>query len=78
VNLGEGEARIKSFTDKTGTSLPILLDRDGVAKKDWRVNGVPATFVIDTKGLIRYTFVGAVDFGNKKIEAQIMSLMPKK
>ncbi|MEO8383784.1 MAG: TlpA disulfide reductase family protein [Betaproteobacteria bacterium] len=78
VNLGEGEARIKSFTNKTGAALPILLDRDGVAKKNWRVNGVPATFVLDTKGHIRYTFVGAVDFGDKKIEAQIMGLMPKK
>ena len=78
VNLAEGEARIKTFTDKSGTSFPILLDRDGVVKKDWKVNGVPATFVLDTRGRIRYTYVGELDFGDKKIEAQIMRLASKK
>jgi thiol-disulfide isomerase/thioredoxin len=77
VNLGEGEERIKSFMDKTGTLLPTLLDRDGVAKKDWRVNGVPATFVLDVQGRIRYTFVGALDFSDSKIETQILRLLPK-
>jgi thiol-disulfide isomerase/thioredoxin len=78
VNLGEGDARIKTFTDKTGTVFPILLDRDGVAKRDWKVNGVPATFILDTKGRVRYTYVGVLDFDDKKLEAQIIRLATKK
>ncbi len=78
VNLGEGEARIKSFTDKTGTSFPILLDRDGVAKKSWKVNGVPATFVIDAAGKVRLWHVGVLDFSDPALVAQIEKLLPNK
>lgn len=78
VNLGEGAARIKAFTDKTGTTFPILLDRDGVAKKFWRVNGVPATFVLDSAGRIRYTHTGVLDFSDEKLTARIVRLLPRK
>lgn len=78
VNLGEGEARIKSFMDKTGTTFPILLDRDGIAKRGWKVNGVPATFVLDAKGRIRYTYIGVLDFSDEVITRQILRLLPRK
>lgn len=78
VNLGEGEARIKGFTERTGVSFPVLLDRDGIAKKDWKVNGVPATFVIDGRGRIRYTYVGVLDFDDKEVAARVLRLIPTK
>ena len=78
VNMGEGEVRIKSFTDRTGTTFPILLDRDGVAKKNWRVNGVPATFVLDATGRIRFATTGALDFSDERLVSQVMNLLPGK
>lgn len=78
VNLGEGEVRIKSFVEKTGVTFPVLLDRDGVAKKAWKVGGVPATFVLDAKGKVRYSHVGSLDFGDAHIEAQIVRLLPNR
>ena len=78
VNMGEGEVRIKSFTDKTGTTFPILLDRDGVAKKNWKVNGVPATFVLDATGRIRFWSTGALDFSDERLVSQVMNLLPGK
>ncbi len=78
VNLGEREVRIKSFVQKTGITFPVLLDRDGVAKKAWKVGGVPATFVLDAKGKVRYSHVGSLDFGDANIEAQIVRLLPNR
>jgi thiol-disulfide isomerase/thioredoxin len=76
VNLGEGEARIQGFVDRTGTAFPMLLDRDGDAKKAWHVNGVPTTFVIDPRGRVRYVLVGAADFSAPRIESVITGLLP--
>jgi peroxiredoxin len=78
VNLGEGEARIRAFTERTGTTFPILLDRDGVAKKNWNIRGVPATFVLDGAGRIRYSHVGGLDFSDESIAAEIIHLLPRK
>lgn len=74
VNLGEGEVRIQSFVAKTGTTFPLLLDRDGEAKKAWRVSGVPSTFLIDRTGRIRQFVVGEVDFAEPAIERAITKL----
>jgi thiol-disulfide isomerase/thioredoxin len=39
-------------------SMPVLLDEDGELARAWGVNGVPATFVIDTDGNIRHALKG--------------------
>lgn len=77
VNLGEGEARIRGFVERTGTTFPLLLDRDGDVKRAWRVNGVPTTFVVDAAGRIRYSLVGGADFSEPGVESVIASLLAK-
>lgn len=39
----------------------VLVDRDGRVGIDWGVYGVPETYVIDKKGIIRYKFTGPID-----------------
>jgi thiol-disulfide isomerase/thioredoxin len=75
VNLAEGEARIQSFMKKTGVDMTVLLDRDGVAKTDWKVRGVPATYVIGRDGRIKFTIVGQVDFADPAVEKKITALL---
>ncbi len=41
----------------------IAADRDGRVGIDWGVYGVPETFVIDQKGVIRYKHIGPLDAG---------------
>ena len=77
VNLGEGEARIRGFVERTGTTFPLLLDRDGDVKRAWRVSGVPTTFLVDAAGRIRYSLVGAADFGEPGVESAIAALLAK-
>lgn len=82
VNLAEGEARIQAFLKRTDVDMTVLLDRDGVAKTAWKVHGVPATYVVDREGRIRFTIVGQVDFADPNIEKKITALLnpakPKK
>ena len=41
----------------------IAADRNGRVGIDWGVYGVPETFVIDQKGVIRYKHIGPLDAG---------------
>ena len=38
----------------------VAVDTKGMAGIDWGVVGVPETFVIDKKGIVRYKFTGPV------------------
>ena len=42
----------------------IAFDLDGRAGMDWGVYGVPETFLIDKKGMIRHKHVGPIDPGS--------------
>jgi cytochrome c biogenesis protein CcmG/thiol:disulfide interchange protein DsbE len=48
---------LRQFGDPYAVSL---VDTDGRAGIDWGVYGVPETFVIDKKGIIRYKHIGPV------------------
>jgi cytochrome c biogenesis protein CcmG/thiol:disulfide interchange protein DsbE len=52
-------AAARSFLDELGNPFARLgLDADGSTAIDWGVYGVPETYVIDAKGIIRERYVG--------------------
>src|SRR5208283_407773 len=52
-------AKARTFLDETGDPYQrIDLDRDGEAGIEWGVAGVPETFVIDGKGIVRLRYAG--------------------
>lgn len=53
-----GRAFLKTLGDPYAR---IGADRDGKASIEWGVYGVPETFVVDRKGVIRHRHVGALD-----------------
>lgn len=48
-------------------------DRDGRVAIDWGVYGVPETFVVDKRGVIRDKIIGAVT--RKTVEERLMPLV---
>ena len=46
----------------------VPLDKDGKIAIDWGVYGIPETFIVNSKGIIKYRHVGPV---NKKIYKKI-------
>lgn len=76
VDVGEGEARVREFLRTAPVSFPVLLDRDSVALKAWRVRGLPATFILDPGGGVRYSFLGERDWADDPVKAVVRALLP--
>jgi peroxiredoxin len=66
VNYGEFPARIAPFVAKESITLPVLLDTQLEIAKEWKVGGLPMTFVIDAKGRARYWTFGERDWGDRE------------
>jgi len=76
VDVGEGEARVREFLVKTPVAFPVLLDRDSAALKPWGVRGLPASFILDPGGQIRYSFLGQRDWADDDVKTAVRSLLP--
>jgi peroxiredoxin len=57
--------------------FPVLLDRDSGAAKAWRARVLPASFVVDAQGRIRYSAVGEIDWMREGVRKAIVELMPR-
>jgi cytochrome c biogenesis protein CcmG/thiol:disulfide interchange protein DsbE len=74
LNYKDGSREAKQWLRKLGNPYEIVaVDRDGLAGIDWGVYGVPETFVIDQKGVIRYKNIGPVT--QQDIDETIMPLI---
>lgn len=60
VNLQEPQARAKEMLDRLGVSFPAVLDSEGTVAAAYRVTGMPTTFFIDERGIIRSAGAGIV------------------
>jgi thiol-disulfide isomerase/thioredoxin len=61
IDQGGREAAIDYF-NRSGTSLPTLLDSEGKVGKKYGITGVPQTFVIDKNGVIIKKIIGPLNW----------------
>jgi len=54
----DSEADAAAFVHEYGLTFPIPLDRDGSVSVRYALRGLPTTFFIDRKGIIRSVVVG--------------------
>ncbi|MGZ8190614.1 MAG: DsbE family thiol:disulfide interchange protein [Methylococcaceae bacterium] len=61
LNYKDDPAAAKNWLESLGNPYNVsIMDQDGRIGIDWGVYGVPETFVIDKKGVIRYKHTGPV------------------
>ncbi len=59
VALQSGEpGAINAFLAKKGLTFPAVADPDGAIAAQWGVRGVPAIFVVDGRGIVRFAGIG--------------------
>ena len=77
VNYQEGEGRIREFLETVRVSLPVLLDRDGLAARQWTPRVFPSTVLIDRHGQPQSTVIGEFDWGSAEAAALLGPLLAK-
>jgi len=75
VNIGEGAPRIRQFLEQAPVSFTILRDANSEVMKAWRVRVLPASFLIDSRGMLRYQLVGEADYDDPRQQAPILELL---
>jgi len=75
INVGESREQIIEFMKKVKLDLPIILDTEGQAVKDWGVYAYPSNFVLDKNGVIRYAYRGALEWDSQPIINTIKTLL---
>jgi thiol-disulfide isomerase/thioredoxin len=62
INFKENPARALQFAQTTGMSVPVLLDTDGRAARQWGVKVFPTTLLIDSRSRPRQRVQGEMDW----------------
>jgi len=68
------ENAVKRFAQNNGISYPVLIGNEKIAK-DYRIQGIPATYIIDKKGKIAFYHVGFAKGMEKTLEEEITTLL---
>ena len=58
INIKDSPEKITDFIDGLGLTFPILIDENKSTVKDFKVYGVPTSFLIDKEGIITERFFG--------------------
>jgi thiol-disulfide isomerase/thioredoxin len=80
VDMAESDAQIQAFLKQMNTpkiDFTILKDPNGKALKAWKVFVFPTSFVLDTKGHLRYSLLGSTEWDAPNTVKQIETLLPK-
>lgn len=73
VSWKDPPADSQKFLDELGNVFQqVIFDPDGSVTRPWRIEGLPATFLIDASGKIRYRRLGLLSDGHI---AQMRSLI---
>ncbi|MDI6889782.1 MAG: TlpA disulfide reductase family protein [Thermodesulfovibrionales bacterium] len=70
----DGDRVSRSMKEK-GYTFPIYSDPVGAAAKSFGITGVPETFFIDKKGILRNKVIGPLQWDSPRVIASLQSLM---
>lgn len=61
VNAGQDKATVEAFMKKLGVGYPAAMDESSKIARSYGVVGLPTTFLIDGRGVVRGKIVGEAD-----------------
>jgi thiol-disulfide isomerase/thioredoxin len=74
VNTAETDDEVFGFLSIVTPDLPTLMDRDGQVTERWQPRGLPASFLVDPSGAIRYLALGGRDWSSPEYRAFLRRL----
>jgi peroxiredoxin len=61
INAGQDKPAVAAFIKKLGVTYPVLLDEQSAIAKRYGVVGLPTTYFVDAKGVVRGKVIGEAD-----------------
>ena len=74
INVGEDSDQIFSFTAEYPVEFPLIMDKDSNVARQWRVRGLPTTYIVNPAGKIVYQAIGDREWDSDEIMNQIRRL----
>ncbi len=74
VLFNDEPSRAVEYMKANGLNFPVLIDDKNIAR-EYRISGVPETFIIDAKGIVRQKIIGPVQWDSPDIKAAINKLI---
>ncbi len=70
----DNPATVAEYVKKSGFTFPVLID-NGVVSLKYGIKGVPETFLIDKRGIIRHKIIGPVEWNNPHIVPHLKQVL---
>jgi thiol-disulfide isomerase/thioredoxin len=77
INTAENEDTVFTFLAATAPDLNSLMDRDGQVTEAWQPRGLPATYLVDPQGRLRYQALGGRDWQAAEYRDFLLRLLEK-
>jgi peroxiredoxin len=74
----DDEYRAINYMKENGYTFPLYLNPDGSAAKNFGITGVPETFVIDKKGILRNKVIGPAEWNSPIVIEALINLVNEK
>ena len=78
MNTKESRETVSKFMEKTPSSIPVLLDEKNKVGKMLGVWVHPTSYIVDSKGLLRYRAVGTADWAGIEAVSIVERLLGEK
>ncbi|MBI5640123.1 MAG: TlpA family protein disulfide reductase [Nitrospirae bacterium] len=63
------------YMNANGYTFPLHTDKDNESSRKFGVTGVPETYIIDKKGIIKNRVIGAADWNSEEMKGFIKTLL---
>ncbi len=74
INTSEDEDTIFSFMGIVAPDMNSLMDSDGQVTEAWQPRGLPATYLVDPEGMVRYQALGGRPWDQEEYLSFLRSL----
>lgn len=75
VNVGENWETVAPFLENFEVTFPVLFDQDSDAIAQWKVLGLPTTFLVDANGKITHRINGGRDWDDPGFRTELEEII---
>lgn len=77
ISIDEKKETVEAFMKENNLTLPVALDQQQKVSPQYRITGVPETFLIDKNGMVMHHLIGPGNWINPEIVSALTNMSEK-